>query len=152
MTNTTHDRSLLSRLFGARETGLVMIILALFVIMSLASPHFLTWPNMRAMTMDFSVEAIVVVGMTILLISGGIDLSVGSVTALSMVVAGLLFLNGVNPWVAALVAIAWVFAVTGMSISAVLTVMLIPVAFPVASLDFYAKNGFYFYKRSPLSL
>jgi ribose transport system permease protein len=55
MTSTTQDRSLLSRLFGARETGLVLIILTLFVIMSFASPHFLTWTNMRAMTMAFSV-------------------------------------------------------------------------------------------------
>lgn len=106
MTATTQERSLIARLSGARETGLVLIILALFLIMSVASEHFLTWPNMRAMAMAFSVEAIVVVGMTILLISGGIDLSVGSVTALAMVVAGLLFLAGVNPWVAALVAIA----------------------------------------------
>jgi ribose transport system permease protein len=105
MTTTAQDRSLLSRLFGARETGLVLIILTLFVLMSFASPHFLTWTNMRAMTMAFSVEAIVVVGMTILLISGGIDLSVGSVTALAMVIAGLLFLNGVNPWLASLIAI-----------------------------------------------
>jgi len=106
MTATTQERSLIARLSGARETGLVLIILALFLIMSVASEHFLTWPNMRAMAMAFSVEAIVVVGMTILLISGGIDLSVGSVTALAMVVAGLLFLAGVNPWVAALIAVA----------------------------------------------
>ena len=105
MTATTPERSFLSRLFGARETGLVLIILVLFVLMSFTSEFFLTWPNMRAMAMAFSVEAIVVVGMTILLISGGIDLSVGSVTALAMVVAGLLFLNGVNPWIAALIAI-----------------------------------------------
>ncbi|MES2539519.1 MAG: ABC transporter permease [Pseudomonadota bacterium] len=105
MTATTPERSFVSRLFGARETGLVLIILLLILIMATASEHFLTWPNMRAMAMAFSVEAIVVVGMTILLISGGIDLSVGSVTALAMVVAGLLFLNGVNPWIAALIAI-----------------------------------------------
>jgi ribose transport system permease protein len=105
MTEALSQRPFLSRLFGARETGLVLIILALFLLMTFASPHFLTWSNMRAMTMAFSVESIVVVGMTILLISGGIDLSVGSVTALAMVVAGLLFLNGVNPWLAALIAI-----------------------------------------------
>jgi ribose transport system permease protein len=84
----------------------VLIIMVLFLAMTLASPHFLTWTNMRAMAMSFSVEAIVVVGMTILLISGGIDLSVGSVTALAMVIAGLLFLAGVNPWIASLIAIA----------------------------------------------
>ncbi len=53
-----------------RETGLILIILALFVVMSFASPYFLTWDNMRAMAMAFAVEGIVVVGMTILLISG----------------------------------------------------------------------------------
>jgi ribose transport system permease protein len=93
------------RLAGMREIGLILIILALFVIMSFASPYFLSWENMRAMAMAFAVEGIVVVGMTILLISGGIDLSVGSVTALAMVIAGLLFLNGVDPWVASAVAI-----------------------------------------------
>ena len=74
--------------------------------MSFASEYFLTWANMRAMAMAFAVEGIVVVGMTILLISGGIDLSVGSVTALAMVIAGLLFLNGMDPWVASAIAIA----------------------------------------------
>lgn len=95
-----------ARLLKARETGLVLIIATIFVVMSFASPHFLTPENMLSMVKSFSVEAIVVIGMTILLISGGIDLSVGSVTALAMVIAGLLFLAGVNPWVAALIAIA----------------------------------------------
>lgn len=95
----------LKRLLKMRETGLILIILALFVAMSFASPFFLTWVNMRAMAMAFAVEGIVVVGMTILLISGGIDLSVGSVTALAMVIAGLLFLNGVDPWMASAISI-----------------------------------------------
>ena len=89
-----------------RETGLVLVLLILFVGMSFASPHFLTWTNMRAMAVAFAVEGIVVVGMTILLISGGIDLSVGSVTALAMVIAGWLFLRGVDPWLSSGIAIA----------------------------------------------
>lgn len=93
-------------LLRMRETGLILIILVLFAVMSFASEFFLTWANMRAMVMAFAVEGIVVVGMTILLISGGIDLSVGSVTALAMVIAGLLFLGGMDPWSASLLAIA----------------------------------------------
>lgn len=96
----------LGGLIRMRETGLILIIAVLFAVMSFASPYFLTWDNMRAMAMAFAVEGIVVVGMTILLISGGIDLSVGSVTALAMVIAGLLFLGGVDPWLASLIAIA----------------------------------------------
>ncbi|MAM10401.1 MAG: ABC transporter permease [Rhizobiaceae bacterium] len=96
---------IVKQVLGMRETGLIAIILVLFVVMSFASPYFLTWVNIRAMTMAFAVEGIVVVGMTILLISGGIDLSVGSVTALAMVIAGLLFLAGVDPWTASAISI-----------------------------------------------
>ena len=89
----------------ARETGLVLVILVIFTVMSFASEHFLTAENMLSMMKSFSVEAIVVIGMTILLISGGIDLSVGSVTALAMVIAGTLFLAGMDPWLASISAI-----------------------------------------------
>ena len=96
----------LARLGSMREAGLIVIILALCITMSFASPHFLTWGNFRAMLMSFSIEGIVVVGMTILLIVGGIDLSVGSVVAFSMVVSGALFLAGLDPWTASLIGIA----------------------------------------------
>lgn len=94
------------RIGTMREAGLIAIILSLSVIMSFASPHFLTLGNFRAMLMSFSVEGIVVVGMTILLIVGGIDLSVGSVVCFSMVLSGSLFLIGLDPWTASLVGIA----------------------------------------------
>ena len=97
---------MLKPLLRARETGLIAIIVVLCVVMSFASPYFLTWVNIRAMTLVFAVEGIVVIGMTILLIAGGIDLSVGSVTALAMVIAGWLFLNGVDPWIASAISIA----------------------------------------------
>lgn len=96
----------LARLGSMREAGLIVIILALCIAMSFASPHFLTWGNFRAMLMSFSIEGIVVVGMTILLIVGGIDLSVGSVVCFSMVVSGALFLAGLDPWTASLIGIA----------------------------------------------
>ncbi|WP_354549672.1 ABC transporter permease [Kaistia defluvii] len=95
-----------ARLASMREAGLIVIILLLCVAMSFASPHFLTWGNLRAMMMSFSIEGIVVVGMTILLIVGGIDLSVGSVVCFSMVISGALFLAGLDPWTASLVGIA----------------------------------------------
>ena len=97
--------AVLGSLIREREVGLILVILFLFAVMSFASPYFLTWENMRAMTMAFAVEGIVVIGMTILLISGGIDLSVGSVVAFAMVLAGWLFLQGMDPWVASAMAI-----------------------------------------------
>ncbi|MER8829421.1 ABC transporter permease [Mesorhizobium sp. M0938] len=94
------------RLGSMREAGLIAIMLALCIAMTFASPHFLTWGNFRAMLMSFSIEGIVVVGMTILLIVGGIDLSVGSVVCFSMVVSGALFLMGLDPWTTSLIGIA----------------------------------------------
>ena len=93
------------RLGSLREAGLLLIIAVLCVVMSFASPHFLTWDNIRAMLLSFSIEGIVVVGMTVLLIVGGIDLAVGSVVCFAMVVTGKLFLMGLDPWTASLIAI-----------------------------------------------
>ena len=93
------------RLASLREAGLLMIIAGLCLVMSFASPYFLTWDNVRAMLMSFSIEGIVVVGMTILLIVGGIDLSVGSVVCFAMVITGKLFLLGMDPWSASALAI-----------------------------------------------
>lgn len=94
-----------NKLTSMREAGLLLIIAVLCIAMSFASPYFLTWDNVRAMLLSFSIEGIVVVGMTILLIVGGIDLSVGSVVCFAMVVTGKLFLMGMDPWLASLVAI-----------------------------------------------
>ncbi|MBS0452819.1 MAG: ABC transporter permease [Proteobacteria bacterium] len=101
----TERMSLTHKLVRMREAGLLFIIALLCVGMSFASPHFLTWDNIRAMLLSFSIEGIVVVGMTILLIVGGIDLSVGSVVCFAMVITGKLFLMGMDPWSAGLVAI-----------------------------------------------
>ncbi|UDL91996.1 ABC transporter permease [Mesorhizobium sp. PAMC28654] len=111
-----------ARMASMREAGLIVIILALCIAMSFASPHFLTWGNFRAMLMSFSIEGIVVVGMTILLIVGGIDLSVGSVVCLSMVVSGALFLAGLDPWTASLIGIG-VSALIGAAMGFFVTVV-----------------------------
>ena len=92
MTAKTVRGSSWKKLGSMREAGLIAIILALCIAMSFVSPHFLTLGNFRAMLMSFSVEGIVVVGMTILLIVGGIDLAVGSVVCFAMVLSGTLFL------------------------------------------------------------
>jgi ribose transport system permease protein len=102
------------RIKSLREAGLLLIIAALCVAMSFASPYFLTWDNLRAMLLSFAIEGIVVVGMTVLLIVGGIDLSVGSVVCLAMVITGKLFLLGWDPWSASVAAIAASAAVGAM--------------------------------------
>nr|WP_280922250.1 ABC transporter permease [Ammoniphilus resinae] len=58
-----------------------MIILVLGVILSISSPVFLTTQNLLSVLLGLSVEAIIAAGMTVLMVAGGFDLSIGSVVA-----------------------------------------------------------------------
>ena len=58
------------------------------------TPHFLTVSNLLNVAQQTSINAIVAVGMTFVILSGGIDLSVGSIVALSGVVLGTLLQDG----------------------------------------------------------
>jgi ribose transport system permease protein len=58
------------------------------------TPYFLTVSNLLNIAQQTSINAIVAVGMTFVIISGGIDLSVGSIVALSGVVLGTLLQGG----------------------------------------------------------
>ncbi len=102
---TVSATSLLMQVLKMREGVLFLVLVVVFVGMSFSSQYFLTWGNMRAIALSFSTEGIVVVGMTILIIVGGIDLSVGALMCLAMVVAGKLFLIGMNPWLAAILGV-----------------------------------------------
>lgn len=96
----------LGRLAGFREGTTILIILGLGLLMSLLSPYFLTGENIKSMFMIFSINGMVVIAMTLVLISGGIDLSVGTTMALVGIVAGTLFLKvKMDIWLASLIAI-----------------------------------------------
>jgi ribose transport system permease protein len=92
---------------GFREGTTILIIVGLGIIMSILSPYFLTAQNFRTMFMSFAINGMVVIAMTLALISGGIDLSVGGVMALVGIVVGTLFLNfHMNIWLAAAIGLA----------------------------------------------
>ncbi len=81
-------KRILTGVLRARETGLAMAILALCVILALLTPNFLTEGNIFVLSRQISLLAIIAVGMSFVILTGGIDLSVGSVTALVSVVVG----------------------------------------------------------------
>ncbi len=85
----------LKKLTDFREFMIVAIILSAGFIMSFASPIFLTTSNIKATLLGLSIEGIIAIGMTILLVSGGFDLSVGSTMAISGTLSALLMVNGV---------------------------------------------------------
>ena len=60
-----------------------LTLIALFLILAIASPNFLTPTNLSSVVRQTAVINIMALGMTLIIISGGIDLSVGSILALS---------------------------------------------------------------------
>ena len=70
-----------------RKTGILWALLILIIILSSVSPVFLTVRNFINIFRQASITSILAIGMTFVLLTGGIDLSVGSVTALAGVFA-----------------------------------------------------------------
>jgi ribose transport system permease protein len=71
-----------------REAGIGVALLALIAVFSVLSPIFLTANNITNIFTQISINVILAVGMTFVILIGGIDLSVGSVMAFCAVVAG----------------------------------------------------------------
>lgn len=99
-TNQNKYISILKRFAVQREFSVTIIFIVLFIALALSAKNFLTFVNLRAFLMAFSIDAVVAVGMVILLIGGGFDLSVGSILALSGGVMNLCLRYNYNPFLA----------------------------------------------------
>lgn len=91
---------------SARQLGTLAGLLMLCLILWAATPHFLTVSNLLNVLEQTALNAVVAVGMTFVIISGGIDLSVGSVLAFAGVTLGLALDTGVPAPVAVGLALA----------------------------------------------
>ncbi|WP_434634398.1 ABC transporter permease [Chromobacterium sp. CV08] len=74
--------------------------------LSVMSPDFLTVNNLLNVMRQVSINALIAFGMTLVILLGGIDLSVGSILALSSVIAATLLRAGADPMLATLAGIA----------------------------------------------
>lgn len=91
-------RDFITRMLRVREMSMVVLILIAGIIMSIASPYFLSLTNFIAIMRGFSTQGIVVVGMSLLLVAGVFDLSVGSVMALTGIVTAWLIVDADIPY------------------------------------------------------
>jgi ribose/xylose/arabinose/galactoside ABC-type transport system permease subunit len=78
----------------ARRYGTLIGLLVLCGILWILTPHFLTLSNLLNVAQQTSINAIVAAGMTFVIVSGGIDLSVGSIVAVSGVALGAMLQDG----------------------------------------------------------
>ncbi|GAB2682023.1 hypothetical protein GCM10027271_49220 [Saccharopolyspora gloriosae] len=90
---------LTDRLSGAiSQVAAAGALIVVFIVLSIVAPSFLTADNLFNLGSQTSVNAVMAVGVTLVIITGGIDLSVGSVAALSGVLGVMLMADfGFNP-------------------------------------------------------
>ena len=97
------SRRTVGRFLAVREVGTLAALAVLCILLSIASPYFFTVRNIFNVLQGMSTIGIMAIGATIVLVAGGLDLSVGSVMAVGAVVtARLMTYQGVEAWLAAL--------------------------------------------------
>jgi ribose transport system permease protein len=75
--------------FNNQAISMLLILIAMWLVLSRLSPYFFTVGNLSDITLQTAVIGIIAAGETLIIISGGIDLSVGSIFACAGVVGGL---------------------------------------------------------------
>lgn len=86
--------------FRAPEFGVSVALIGLFILMSFLSPLFLSGYNLINILLQSSTYMILSIGMTFVIVTGGIDLSVGSIAVVSGILMASLMKNGVNVYLA----------------------------------------------------
>jgi erythritol transport system permease protein len=81
-------------LAAATKLRSLLALAIILIVFSQLNPVYLSWSNLVVMTQHVSVTALLATGMTFVILTAGIDLSVGSIAGLSGVVAGYLIDQG----------------------------------------------------------
>lgn len=100
----TINAAAVKKIFSAYS--LYILLLVLIIVVSVLNTNFLSAQNIKNIFQQVSINGILAVGMTFVIITGGIDLSVGSLLGFSGVIAASLVSGGGNPLLAVLAGIA----------------------------------------------
>ena len=87
------------------KIGVLIALVILVVVLSIFAPNFATSSNIFSVLQQIAVNGIIAVGMTYVILLGGIDLSVGSILAISGAICASLLVSGQNIFVAVIAAL-----------------------------------------------
>lgn len=129
-----------SRMFKFEQFVLLVITLVMIGALSLLSPYFLTFQNMMNIILQVSMTGIVAVGMTFVILTSGIDLSVGSILAMSTGLAGTLLWEDHGTLIA-LAAVLGVSALLGFINGLNITILRLPPLVATLGMMSAARGG-----------
>jgi ribose transport system permease protein len=99
-----------SKRFDAKEIiskmGPLLALIILIILVTALSPDFIAPTNLLNLLRQVSVNALIAFGMTFVILTGGIDLSVGSILALTGAISASLILSGMPGWFAVICGVA----------------------------------------------
>lgn len=87
------------------EANLLIIVAVLMIILSIVTDNFFTPNNLKNLVRQTSINGIIALGMTFVIISAGIDLSVGSVVGVASILSSKLMIAGVPIFIAILITV-----------------------------------------------
>ncbi|RYG75074.1 ABC transporter permease [bacterium] len=104
----------MKNLFAKKEFGIFVLLILLSAAVTLKNPVFLSWVNLSNMAQQIGMYGIFSIGLGLIIITGGIDLSVGSMFALEGVLLAMMLTEKKVPWPVAVIAILLVGAFLGL--------------------------------------
>ena len=107
------------------RVGILLVLVLLVILMALIAPNFASVDNALNVARAVSINAILAAGMTVVILTAGIDLSVGSIVGVSGVLSVLLWVNGA-PSVVAIAAGVAVGALAGLINGALIAYLALP--------------------------
>src|SRR6478735_12630030 len=109
----TPGADLLARLAGTQETVLLVCTLLLFAAVGAANPRFLAQNNLQSIFLGNAYIAVAAIGMSMVIVSGNIDVSIGSLIGVLAVLSGSIAVAGWPIWLSWLVPVLAGMVVTG---------------------------------------
>ncbi len=96
-----------------KNNGTFIALIVLIIVLSFLSSSFLTSRNLTNLIRQVTINGIIAVGMTMVILLAGIDLSVGSIVGLAAVTVTLLMQAGISMWLAILITLVVVGGLFG---------------------------------------
>lgn len=101
------DRSFIKRFTSIRGMGQVITVtvglILLCIVFGILNPNFFSGKNVANLLRQIAPVLLIGIGQSYVLITGNIDLSIGSVVGMSCMISATLMTKGINPWVAVLI-------------------------------------------------
>lgn len=132
------------------QYGIYLMFILLVIASSLLNDKFLTYKNIMSVSRQISVTAVLAFGMTLLIISGGVDLSMGAVVALSGMVAINAYL-ATNSYLVAFLVACGISVVCGYVNGILVTKLMMPNFIATMAMDMICRGAVYIYTNgSPI--